>query len=54
MNGFGMAEIKEEGGPVNPDELTFEHDLDKCEVCRSNYKAQLRAYQEYKQRKAQP
>ena len=35
--GFGLAPIKMEGGIANPDEFTWECDLNKCEQCRAKY-----------------
>ena len=37
MIGFGPASLKREGGIANPDEYTWECDLDKCDDCRERY-----------------
>ena len=45
--GFGFANPKVEGSPVNPDELDWECDLDLCEDCRYRYEIQKAAYEAY-------
>jgi hypothetical protein len=49
LSGFGRAPIKMEGGITNPDEFTFECDLNKCESCRTKYLAWRQAYEEQQQ-----
>ena len=46
--GFGYADIKEEGAPVNPDELIY---LCDCKKCKAHYKRQKKAYLDYQMRR---
>lgn len=51
MNDFGLARIKEEGAPVHPDDLDWECDITKCDVCRQRYKQQLAAWEDWERKK---
>ena len=43
---FGLPDMKREGGIANPDEFTWECDLNKCEACRTKYLNWKRQYLE--------
>lgn len=49
MSSFGLASIKQEGAISNPDDWTWECDLDKCEKCRRRYERWKKAYVEQHQ-----
>lgn len=47
MSGLDLARIKREGSPIHPDDVTWEHYGDECEICALRYKQQLEAYNTY-------
>jgi hypothetical protein len=47
---FGLAPIKREGGVADPDDFTWECDLDKCEKCRAKYNNWKQKYREDQER----
>jgi len=51
ITGFGLADMKREGGVANPDAFTWECDLNKCEACRTKY---LNWKQQYLEENASP
>jgi hypothetical protein len=45
---FGMARIREEGAPLHPEDMDWEHyPSDDCEKCTARWNAQLKAYNDY-------
>jgi hypothetical protein len=48
---FGLAPLKQEGSVADPDEFTWECDLDKCERCREKYLNWKQRYAEDQERK---
>lgn len=52
-SGFGLARVKEEGAPIHPDDLDWEHPPGSgCVACQAKYDKQLQAWQAWEAQKA--
>ena len=51
-SGFGLAPLKREGDIINPDDVTWECDLDQCQECRAKYDKWKHRYMKQEQRYA--
>jgi len=52
FSGFAPVSVKREGDIVNPDDLTWECNLDQCQQCRAKYDKWKHKYMEQEQRYA--
>lgn len=46
--GLGMARVKQEGAPLHPDDLIWEHPPGSgCQKCKDKYDRQLKAWKDW-------
>ena len=51
-SGFPRVSVKREGDIVNPDDLTWECDLNQCQECKAKYENRKHQYMEQEKRYA--
>lgn len=51
FSGFGRVSLKNEGDIINPDEFSWECNLDECEKCRDTYFHWKQKYMEQEEKR---